>query len=281
MKNFPLVSITIASKNEENNIANCLKSIKKQLYPLNKIEVIVVDNNSTDNTKKIAKKFTDKVFNKGPERSSQRNFGMIKQSQGKYLLYLDADMTISPQLIKRAVKKLETTKLKALYLKEIIPGQSYWNKVRCFERSFYNTTVIDGLRFFQKDIFIKTKGFDEKLSSFEDWDLDKRIKKIAKVGALDDNKAVIYHHEKQFNPKTYFKKKGQYIKNSSLYLNKWGQQDKDIKKQFSFYYRYFGVFIENGKWKKLIIKPHLTVGMYFLKISVGLTYLFTKIFNNK
>jgi len=40
------------------------------------VEIIVVDNNSTDNTVKIAKRFTDKVYNKGPERSTQRNYGV-------------------------------------------------------------------------------------------------------------------------------------------------------------------------------------------------------------
>jgi len=44
--NFPLVSIIITTKNEERNIANCLKSILQQTYPSDKIEIIVVDNNS-------------------------------------------------------------------------------------------------------------------------------------------------------------------------------------------------------------------------------------------
>ena len=48
-------------QDEENNIENCLTSINEQTYP--NIEVIVVDNNSTDKTFEIALKFTDKVFN--------------------------------------------------------------------------------------------------------------------------------------------------------------------------------------------------------------------------
>ena len=45
----PLVSIIVTTKNEENNIVHCLKSIRSQNYP--RIEVIVVDNASADNTK--------------------------------------------------------------------------------------------------------------------------------------------------------------------------------------------------------------------------------------
>ena len=103
MNSLPLVSIIITTKNEEKNIGRCLKSIKKQACP--NIEIIVVDNNSIDKTKQITKKYTKNVFNKGPERSAQRNFGAQK-AKGKYLLFLDADMTLSPQLIKKAVHKL-------------------------------------------------------------------------------------------------------------------------------------------------------------------------------
>ena len=77
----PLVSIVITSKNEEANIENCLISINEQTYP--NIEVIVVDNNSTDKTFKTSLKLTDKVFNKGLERSTQRNYRMMKITCGK------------------------------------------------------------------------------------------------------------------------------------------------------------------------------------------------------
>lgn len=82
------VSVIITTKNEEENIANCLESIKQQTYPQEKIEIIVVDNNSVDKTKEIALKYTDKVYNFGPERSAQRNFG-IRQARREYILSLE------------------------------------------------------------------------------------------------------------------------------------------------------------------------------------------------
>ena len=72
----PLVSIVITTKNEEHNIENCLLSIKEQTY--SNIEIILVDNNSNDKTIEIALNFTSKIFNKGLERSAQRNYGMNK-----------------------------------------------------------------------------------------------------------------------------------------------------------------------------------------------------------
>lgn len=93
-----LVSVIITTRNEEKNIERCLKSIKAQSYPLEEIEIIVVDNNSVDKTKDIAYKCTAKVYDFGPERSAQRNYGVGK-SEGKYILYLDADMNLSEKVI--------------------------------------------------------------------------------------------------------------------------------------------------------------------------------------
>ena len=90
----PLVSVVITTKNEEVNIENCLKSIYAQNYPRECFEVIVIDNQSSDRTKEIAQKFTPLVFDKGSERSEQRNFGIFSITQGEYSLFLDADMIL-------------------------------------------------------------------------------------------------------------------------------------------------------------------------------------------
>jgi len=140
------VSVIITTKNEEQNIANCLNSIKRQTYPQGNIEIISVDNNSTDKTKEIALSYTDKVYNVGPERSAQRNFG-VRQATGKYILYLDADMILSENVVKECVEKCENEGNIALYIPERIIGNGFWIRVRDFERSFYNATVIDCVRF--------------------------------------------------------------------------------------------------------------------------------------
>ena len=177
-RQFPLVSVVVTTRNEEKNIEKCLESITTQTYPIDKIEIIVVDNNSEDKTKVIASWFTDKVFDKGPERSSQRNFGAEK-STGLYLLYLDADMSITEKVVADCVSALEGDKdIIGLYISEIVIGDNFWSKVRRFERSFYDTTVIDAVRFIKKDKFLEIGGFDESLIGTEDWDIDKRIRDI-------------------------------------------------------------------------------------------------------
>jgi glycosyltransferase involved in cell wall biosynthesis len=284
MGNLSLISVIITTMNEENNIENCLRSIIKQSYSSDMIEIIVVDNNSTDKTKKKVEEFIRgfnrlnvKLFNYGPERSAQRNYG-VKNSNGEYFLYLDADMILHKDVIRDCVKliqienqKLSTENLIALYISEIVSGNKYWSKVRRFERSFYDGTVIDCVRFIKKNFFLKAGGFDENLTGPEDWDLDKKLRNIGKVELI---KTPIYHNEARFNLKKYIYKKGYYAKNFDNYIKKWGKNDPDIKKQFGLYYRFFGVFIENGKWIRLISYPHLTFGMYFLRFLVGLRFLF-------
>ena len=103
-KNVPLVSVVITTKNEEKNIENCLQSIRRQTFK--DIELIVVDNFSEDKTAELAEKYHAKVYFEGNERSAQRNYG-AKVARGEYLIYLDADMILSPTVIEECVAKCE------------------------------------------------------------------------------------------------------------------------------------------------------------------------------
>jgi glycosyltransferase involved in cell wall biosynthesis len=299
----PLVSIIITTKNEEKNIGHCLESIKRQTYPADRIEIIVVDNHSSDATKKTARKFTKKIYDLGPERSAQRNYGMLQKARGKYVMYLDADMILSSTVVEKAVERLKGGFV-ALYIPEVVVGNSYFSRVRRFERSFYDGTVIDCVRIIEKEAFKKVGGFDPDMTGPEDWDLDKKIRKQGKVAVLEkycfktiDNKlrsidcqkdnwpdqlamissyGLICHNEGEFNLKKYLAKKAYYSRSFETYINKWGKNDPDIKKQFGLFYRYFGVFWSSRIFCRIARYPHLFVGMFFLRCLVGLIYLFRR-----
>lgn len=265
-----LISLIITTKNEERNIEKNLESILAQNYPKEKLEIVVVDNNSRDRTKEIALKYTEKVYNMGPERSAQKNFG-VRKSKGEYFLHLDADMQLSKNVISECIEKCSSDiNIIALYIPEKIIGRGFWGKVRNFERSFYDGTVVDGVRFIRRDKFLEAGGFDEKIYACEDWDLDKKLKKL---GKFDIIRSPLYHNELEFNLNKYLEKKKYYSKNVDVYIKKWGKNDPDVKKQFGFCYRFAGVFVENGKWRKLLRHPFLAGGMYFLRFLVGLKYL--------
>lgn len=267
VKEAPLVSVVVTTKNEEKNIKNCLNSIKNQSHK--NIELIIVDNFSEDKTVEIAKRYTSNVYVKGTERSSQRNYG-AKIALGEYLIYLDADMILGPSLIEECVAQCERDKIDALYLPERIIGNGFWIKVRNFERSFYTGTPIDAVRFVRRNLFNSVGGFDETLVGPEDWDLDKRIRKIAKTRV---NVSCLYHNEGIFSAKKYLEKKSYYTFGIRKYVEKWGTDDLDIKRQIGFFYRIFGVFVEKGKLTEILKNPHLAIAMYYLRLRVAIAFL--------
>lgn len=89
------ISAVISAFNEEKNIKDCLESIKDLVD-----EIIVVDNSSTDKTKEIAQKYTDKIFTQVNDPSKidlQKNFGFSK-AKSEYILCLDADERLTKEL---------------------------------------------------------------------------------------------------------------------------------------------------------------------------------------
>src|SRR5438045_1346930 len=96
MATNPLVSIIVPARNSADTLEACLQSIREQSYQ--PIELTIVDRDSADATKSIAKKFTNLVYNHGPERSAQRNFGATK-ARGQYVMFIDSDMTLDPAVV--------------------------------------------------------------------------------------------------------------------------------------------------------------------------------------
>lgn len=106
---YPLISIIIATFNSEKKLPLTLKSIKKQTYPQRKIEILVVDGDSADMTKTIAKEFGCRIIdNTKREPLFAKYFGFLK-AKGEYIVYLDSDEVMenpqSLQLKYRIFKK--------------------------------------------------------------------------------------------------------------------------------------------------------------------------------
>ncbi len=155
-KMLPIVSIIITTKNSAKTIEPLLLSIKKQSYQ--NVETIVVDNQSSDRTCQISRKFTDKVFQKGPERSAQRNYGGAK-SRGKYLFFLDSDMVLTPNVVSECVqvfKGKENGRIGGVIVPEKSFGDGFWAKVKAFEREInQGESYFEAARFFPKKYLMK------------------------------------------------------------------------------------------------------------------------------
>lgn len=283
------LSVVITTRNEAANIANCIHAFDAVR---DEVEVIVVDNASTDDTKKIAADLGATVLDKGPERCAQRNLGW-KMAKAEWVIVLDADMILPQETIKEMLgiagrgqdlgRKTEdgrpdlASKVSsplAYWIPEIRTGSGIRVKARNFERSFYDGTCIDALRLFHKSILEKTGGYDESLiAGGEDWELDIRILETGAKCAILKNHLV--HNEKQLTLKRMLEKKAYYSKSMTAYQAKW-RGHPALKKQFGLVYRFFGVFVERGKWKRLLRHPVLAFVMYFERMAVGLIYLLNR-----
>ena len=94
MENHGKVPITVVviTKNEEDNIAECLKSAEWAS------ETIVVDDESTDRTREIAGKYTDKIFTRKMENEGRHRNWAYEQAANSWVLSLDADERITEDL---------------------------------------------------------------------------------------------------------------------------------------------------------------------------------------
>ena len=187
----PTVSVIVTTRNNHDTLELCLHSIRRQSYP--NLELLVIDNNSTDDTKAIAEKYTEKVFNQGPERSVQRNVG-VRNARGDYVLIIDSDMELSQHVVAACVEKVQAKpNLKAILIPEESFGKGFWAKCKRLERSFYvGIDAIEAARFFDKKTYEQVGGYNESMSGGEDWDLTRRIRKVADVGRIT---TFIAHNE--------------------------------------------------------------------------------------
>ncbi len=106
--NTPKVSIVLPAYNEGKYIAECLQTITELDYPKNSLEVIVVDDGSTDDTFKIAKSFEQKsslikaYTKKNGGKGAALNFG-IKMASGELVATMDADSYLTKNVLKELV----------------------------------------------------------------------------------------------------------------------------------------------------------------------------------
>jgi glycosyltransferase involved in cell wall biosynthesis len=271
MPDMPLISVIITTKNEEKNIGTVLSSIKNQTY-LN-IEIIVVDNFSEDKTAKIALTYTPRVVNKGPERSTQRNYG-VEIANGDFVLILDADMKLESTVIedcyKEALKGAD-----AVIIPEESYGTTFWAKCKWVEKRCYQgDDTIEAARFFDRDVYLSIGGFNPDLISGEDWDLMNRIRKAGyKVSRI---KSLIYHNEGNLKLFKTLKKKYYYGQKINAYKK---QNIEEFKTQAKFFRPAF-----KRNWKFLAKNSIFTAGMFFMKAceftAAGCGYLKSRLKKN-
>jgi len=89
------ISFVVPTRDSARTLDACLRSLRAQTHP--DVEVIVVDNQSTDGTAEIARRHADQVVAWGPERSAQRNKGTACAA-GDVVVFVDSDMVLEPHV---------------------------------------------------------------------------------------------------------------------------------------------------------------------------------------
>lgn len=172
--NNGLVSVVTPMYNEEKDISYCLKSLKAQSWP--KIEIILVDDGSTDNTIKIAQetakkeKINLKILKQkhhGPAKA--RNLG-AKKAKGSVLIFVDSDMTFDKDYIKNLVKPIKDKVIGTTHDLEVVENTNYiwskcWGKIRVSPKNAHEVKIFRAIK--RKD-FLDLGGFDPKYGYADD-----------------------------------------------------------------------------------------------------------------
>lgn len=198
MKKSPFISIILPFYNEEKYLNYSLSSLIGQKY--NNFEIIAVDDDSTDKSLDIVKKYPVKIFrqeHRGP--GAARNLG-VKHAKGEIIVFADADMSFDEKYLENLIKPILEKKSIGTFTKDefVANGNNIWS--RCwsinsglpFNRRLpkdYRETE-DGFRAILREYFIKSGGFETD----EGYTDDSSISRKLKIKALNAKGAICYHY---------------------------------------------------------------------------------------
>lgn len=214
MEQKPLVSIICLSMNHEAFVKQSFDSIVEQTY--NNIEIIYVDNNSSDTTYEIA----DTIFKKcgrsylGFKRNTNFNIAqnlnfLIKKAKGKYIAVQSGDDWWKLDNIEKKVQFYEKNQQFGLVYgngyyyyndtgKKILPTTAHLFK----QGYIFNDVLIGGLYFpvgymIRKDVF-DTVGYYDETIKIDDWDMWLRILKHFPIGYVSEPLVYYRRHDNAF-----------------------------------------------------------------------------------
>lgn len=153
----PFVSIVVPARNEEDNIANCLISLSKTQYPIDKYEIIIVNDRSTDNTLEIINSLKFQISNlkvvnilndtqkgnlRGKPGASQAG---IDASVGEFILMTDADCFVPKTWVRRVVNEFQNPNTHLVSSYTTVDGKTPFEIVQSVEWIYSNTLARGGV----------------------------------------------------------------------------------------------------------------------------------------
>lgn len=248
------ISFVVPTRNSARTLDACLGSLRAQTHP--DVEVVVVDNKSTDGTPRIAEHYADRVLDWGPERSAQRNRGMVL-STGDVVVFIDSDMVLEPHVAAGLAAGFEADPaVGALIIPERSFGEGFLARCRVLEKDLYvGDPDVEAPRAFRRPVIEALGGWNEELTAAEDWDLADRSRAAGVgVGRVD---AWIWHDEGRIQLRVTFAKKRYYGRWIDQYVRMQPDQGR-------------GKFARTALFRqpaRLMRHPLLTAGLATLKIT--------------
>ena len=254
------MSVVVPTKDSIRVIEACLRSIKAQTYPA--VELVVVDNFSTDGTWEVAQELADLAIAAGPERSGQRNLG-IERSGGEWVLWIDSDMVLPPDIVELMVAKADETGADGVFAPESTIGDGYWTACRALERSCcWDEILVQAPRLVRRQYLIDSGGFLPSLAGTEDAELRTRMREDGR--GLASIPELIIHDEGKMDLSFILKKRYYYGRGLREYKEKHpGALNEQAGAAVKAYAR---------NWRKLAAKPGLTVGVGFMRAGEFAAY---------
>ncbi|QSP93524.1 glycosyltransferase [Marinobacter salinisoli] len=194
MKHLPLVSVVMPVYNNERFISESILSALNQSH--RNIEIIVVDDGSTDLSAKKAEAFGEKVrvvTQKNSGAAAARNRGVL-ESQGEFVAFLDSDDIWEPEKLESQLKNMKDFRWSytdAIFYGGINDGltDSHFTKKydgvildKIITCNFIGTSSV----LLTKELFLEAGGFDESLRSIQDWDFWCRVSAICAVKHISE-----------------------------------------------------------------------------------------------
>jgi glycosyltransferase involved in cell wall biosynthesis len=255
-----MVSVVVPVKDSIRTIEACLRSIRAQTWE--PLELVVIDNFSTDGTWEVVQELAHHAEQAGPERSAQRNLG-IERAQGPWVLWIDADMELPPTIVERAVQAAIDEGADGVFVPEVTVGDGYWTACRALERSCcVEEILVQSPRLVRRDYLRETGGFLESLSGTEDAELRSRmILDGCQLAWIPD---LIVHDEGRMSLGFIWSKRYYYGRGLKKYrMEHPGALSEQAGSAVGAYRRH---------WRRLAAKPTVAAGVVFLRAGEFAAY---------
>ena len=211
------VSVIVPVLNEENYISEFLDSVIKQDYDKSKMEVILVDGVSTDNTRKIILDYCKKYSfiyaftNKQRKIPNALNIG-ISKSKGTYIVRMDAHTYYYPDYISQCVNLIKSTGYQNVGGPTVVGFKSYIQKIiaaahyspfafgggKQHDVNYEGLTDTVSFGIFNRDYVLSLGMYDENIQFAEDDDLNFRIKENGGSIFISPKIKFIYYPRNSF-----------------------------------------------------------------------------------